>query len=155
MRRVQLLPPAFFVLFGGYIMWESLFRMTYYNYARGAPGPGFLPFWLALGLIAFGLHLLVGAVRDPQAEVAERQWTDASGLKRIGFVVAALLVFFLAFERLGFIVTATLFMAIVSYGLGIRSWKIFVPVSLLVGIGLYLLFSTWLEVSLPAGVLVF
>ncbi len=59
MRRLGVLLPAALAIYGAYVMWNALARMTYYNYARGAPGPGFLPFWLALGLIILGLILTI------------------------------------------------------------------------------------------------
>jgi hypothetical protein len=64
----------------------------------------------------------------------------------------SLVIALLAFERLGFVLTTAAFMIVVGFGLGLRSWPVLLPTSLLVASGLYALFS-WLGVALPPGIL--
>jgi putative tricarboxylic transport membrane protein len=149
-KRVEALLPASLVLYGAYVMWNSLTRMTYYNYARGAPGPGFLPFWLSVGLVVLGSILAFRALRPANVAPASA-WPDAPARRRILLVFSSLVVTLLVFERLGFVVTMAAFMIVVGFGLGLRSWIVLLPTSLLVAVGLYALFS-WLGVVLPAGI---
>ena len=153
MKRIEALLPASLALYGAYVMWNSLARMTYYNYARGAPGPGFLPFWLSVGLIGLGAILAFRALRPANVAPASA-WPDALARRRIILVFSSLVVTLLVFERLGFVVTMAAFMIVVGFGLGLRSWTVLLPTSLLVAVGLYALFS-WLGVVLPPGIVKF
>jgi hypothetical protein len=56
-------------------------------------------------------------------------------------------------NTLGFLVTTAAFVAVVIFGLGIRSWRMLASVPLLAAIGLYLVFAVWLNVPLPKGLL--
>ncbi len=151
MNRVGALLPASLALYGAYVMWNSLARMTYYNYERGAPGPGFLPFWLSVGLVGLGTILTLRALRA--ANVAPSSpWPDALARRRLALVFVSLVVTLLVFEPLGFVVTMGAFMIVVARGLGFRSWKVLLPTALAVAVGLYAMFS-WLGVVLPAGIL--
>jgi putative tricarboxylic transport membrane protein len=150
-KRVEALLPASLALYGGYVMWNSLTRMTYYNYDRGAPGPGFLPFWLSVGLVGLGAILVVRTLRPANAAPASA-WPEGVARRRIMLVFWSLVVALLAFERLGFVLTTAAFMIVVGFGLGLRSWPVLLPTSLLVASGLYALFS-WLGVALPPGIL--
>ena len=150
MRRLEFLLPVALVIYGGYVMWNALARMVYYNHVRGAPGPGFLPFWLALGLIVLGVVVAVQAVRSPVMQAGEQG--GERELRKIGFVLAALAVVLLAFNWLGFIVTTAAFIIVVAYRLGVHAGRVLVPVALLASIGAYALF-TWLGVDLPRGVI--
>ena len=153
MKRIEAVLPASLALYGAYVMWNSLARMTYYNYARGAPGPGFLPFWLSVGLVVLGVILTFRALR-PANGAPSTAWPDALARRRIMLVFSALVVTLLLFEPLGFIVTMAAFMLVVGYGLGFRSWRILLPTAIAVSVGLYAMFS-WLGVVLPAGILKF
>lgn len=150
MRRIELLLPVALIIYGGYVMWNALARMTYYNYARGAPGPGFLPFWLALGLIVLGVVVTLQAVRSPMMRTPSEG--GEQGPRKIGFVLAALAIALLVFEWLGFVITTVSFIVLVGYRLGIRKWWVLAPVAILAGVGVYALFA-WLGADLPKGLL--
>jgi len=154
MRRIQSIFLICLIAGGALLMRESLFSMTYYNSARGAPGPGFLPFWLSLGLIGFATTQLLKIVRLPQVDDTD-EWYDKDGRWRIGFALASLAILLLLFERLGFVVSITLFVAIAAFGLGFRHLISLTLVSLGAGFGLYLLFDTLLGSSLPRGLFSF
>lgn len=144
-------------------MWKALAELGFYNYERGAPGPGFLPFWLSLGLIILGIVLTVQeakVLQSPGEKVAQTSeqeaiWPTAGGWLRIGYVMVPFAIALSVFEWLGFIATTVCYIAVVGFGLGMRSGKVLVPVALLIGFGLYGLFSIGFEVSLPKGILSF
>ena len=70
-------------------------------------------------------------------------------------MLGAMAIAFLVLTKLGFLVTMTLFIAIVIYGLGVRSWVTLATVPLGTGIALYMVFAVWLRVPLPKGILEF
>lgn len=137
--------------FGAFLLEEAL-KLAYF--VEEVPGPGFVPFWLALAIIGIGLALVVRAARSSTL-ASRRRWPDASGRWRIGVVFVVLFLSLTLLEPLGFLAVSVLFVAIVAFGLGIRSWKILVPVPLLSAIVLYGVFAVWLRVPLPRGILSF
>lgn len=121
----------------------------------GVPGPGFLPRWIAIGLLGSGLVLTVQAIRARLVALEAIQWPKANGWARVGLMLGGLAVSLVVLDRLGFLLTTTLFMAVVIFGLGVRSWRMLASIPLLAAIGLYVVFAVWLQVPLPKGVLSF
>jgi len=121
----------------------------------GVPGPGFLPRWIAAGLIGAGLMLTAQALRTRAAPLEPIEWPDRRGWRRVALMLGALAVSLVLLDKLGFLVTTTLFVAVVIFGLGVRSWRTLATVPLIAAIGLYTVFAVWLSVPLPKGILGF
>jgi putative tricarboxylic transport membrane protein len=114
------------------------------------PLPGFFPLVVGLLLIGLSLILLVegwqGRGKAPQAF---GEWRPPS------ILVVSLGVYALILDPLGYVL-ATIFIAAVTLRiLGITSWKAVIRSSLILSVGVYLLFSRLLGVELPAGILPF
>lgn len=172
MKRMEYLPPLFFTVIGVVIMYQSLVNLIYFDANRGAPGPGFLAFWLSVGLLGVSAGIILNIARRPalpeakhvdadnallaemerEAEM-EESWPDREGWKRIGYLMIPFVLLLVAFERIGFIVSAALYMMIAGYGLGYRRLAVLIPVSVVAASVLFVLFSTWLGVNLPAGLI--
>lgn len=120
---------------------------------QGIPGPGFLPLIIALGIICTGIALVVAAVWRPSH--AETAWPPLSGWVRVGFMLAALAMSFLLLDALGFLVVTALFMTVMVFCLGERSWLTLATVPVLSAMALYMVFAVWLRVPLPKGILTF
>jgi putative tricarboxylic transport membrane protein len=114
------------------------------------PGPGFFPFWLSLIGASFSLVLLVGVWRTPD-EPGEPILPDAFGLRRIGAIIGTLAVATLLMELLGFQLTMLGFNVALLVALGERRWLIIAIFALAGSVGVYQLFTRWLDVLLPAG----
>jgi putative tricarboxylic transport membrane protein len=154
-HRAAILLPAGLTIFGAIILWQSLATMDYFYVARGAPGPGFLPFWLSLGVVALGVVLTFRAVTVPRERAVVEEWPDADGRRKIGVMLAGFVAALLALQPLGFLLTSILFVGLVAYTLGFRPLKILVPVAILTGVFFHVLFTIWLRVGLPQGILSF
>lgn len=141
------------VALGGFILLETLRKLPYA--VDAVPGPGFLPLWLSLGIIALGLVLTVQGLRTAAAAREVVEWPERDGWRRIAIVVVALAAGLWLLEPLGFLLVMVLYVAVVGFGLGMRSWRVLVPVSLLVAVALYGIFGLWLRVPLPKGILAF
>ncbi len=135
-------------LFGAFTLEESL-KLPYF--VEEVPGPGFLPVWLALVVIVCGVVLTWRGFR-PQGLGRDEGWPDPAGWVRIAAVIVGLLATLLLLEPLGFVVTTVLYIGVVSAVLGVRSWKLLVPVPLLCAAVLYGVFGFWLHVPLPQGI---
>ncbi len=152
MNKAETVVGAVVVALGVFILLEAL-KFPYF--LEGVPGPGFLPLWTSFGVIGTGLVLAAkGMWRRPVPQEGI-QWPEASGWRRVGLMFGALAVSLLLLEMLGFMVTTTLFMAVVVFCLGGRSWRVLASIPVLSAIGLYGIFAVWLRVPLPKGVFAF
>jgi hypothetical protein len=121
---------------------------------RGVPGPGFLPFFSGLVLVAVSLAVLLPALLGAPEEA--RTPAPAPGSRRrVLLALGALSGYGIALEYLGYLLTTLLFMLSMGQLIQPRRWGM---VSLLAGLTAvcsYVLFVVLLEVPLPKGVLGF
>lgn len=115
----------------------------------GDPGPGFLPFWVGVALVTISLALIASALLDG-ARLARAR---AGQRGRVAGMVAGLLLYALALEFLGYLVTTFLLLGAFLAILGQRRWAVVLAFAVLATGGSYALFSLWLRVPLPRGVL--
>ena len=78
---------------------------------------------------------------------------DPSAMLRIAAVLALLVAAAIAFEPLGFRLTALAFTALLPPLLGARSPLVLVPFALASSFGVFHVFYHWLKVPLPIGLL--
>jgi putative tricarboxylic transport membrane protein len=127
-----------------------------------APGSGLFPFVLGLLLMALaaghGVQLYVSRPkRAPQTPtsappVAPRR--DGATQRVVLFMgVVALATALL--ETLGYALVSFLMMLALLQVLGIRKWRVSVPVALASAVVCYLVFVVWLKIPLPLGWLEF
>ena len=121
----------------------------------GIPGPGFLPLFISFGILGAGVVLLINACRASQSPAKSIAWATASGWKRVAQMLLAMAASFWLLDTLGFVAVTVVFMAVMLWALGERSWSIFATVPLLSAIGLYVVFAVWLRVPLPKGIINF
>ncbi len=122
--------------------------------SAGTPGPGFLPVLISVGIIVSGLALLAGALRGSRI-VEKPRWPSLAGWWHVGLMLVAMAAVFLFLEELGFLIATTLFMAVMIYALGDRSWRMLLIVPPLSAVALYVVFAVWLRVPLPKGLITF
>ncbi len=150
MNRAETIVGVGVLSIGVFLLLGSM-QMPYF--LEGVPGPGFLPLWLSLGLIAAGGMLTMKGIRPGPLPKAEVIWPGWIAWKRNGILLITLAISFLLLDLLGFLVTTALFVAVVAYGLGTRSWRILASLPPLTAIVLYGVFAVWLRVPLPRGIL--
>lgn len=122
---------------------------------QGIPGPGFLPLLISIGIVASGVVLTARGAMSARAAEAAITWPSFTGWARVALMLGTLAISFLLLESLGFLVVTTVFMAVMIFCLGERSWVKLVVIPVLAAIGLYLVFATWLRVPLPKGIFTF
>ncbi len=135
-----------------FAIWQSLLLPLI---DKLGPGPGFFPFWLSLIGAAFSLALLIGLIRKPPVDVpgAEPVLPEAYGARRIAAIVGALGVTTLLMEVIGFQLAMLAFNAALVVALGERRWIAIAIFALAGSFGVHYVFTTWLDVLLPAGML--
>jgi putative tricarboxylic transport membrane protein len=118
-----------------------------------APGPGFVPFVIALCFAALAALLLIQTLgaKAPKDQAAAD--TEKRNRFKVFSVIAVLLVYVFFLETLGFIVCTFLLIAYLLKIAGEMGWLSIATAAALATVVTYALFHGWLRVQLPAGVL--
>jgi putative tricarboxylic transport membrane protein len=142
------LAPAVFLLVALWVCFEALqvplgtFRM---------PGAGFFPLALGLALGLCSVLLLALSLASP-AFGATEGWPERRDVFYLaGTIIAAVWLF----ERAGFVLTMSLFLAATTRVLGRLSWRTAIVVALIGSTVAYVVFGRLLVIALPSGVLPF
>jgi putative tricarboxylic transport membrane protein len=150
LRRGWLIATAAMLVLCLFALWQSsLLAMT----DRLGPGPGFIPFWLAILGAGFALALLFDTFRTPASTGSDDDSLipKGDGARRVASVLIALVLVTLTLELLGFQIALFLFSAGLVIALGERRWLVILLFAAGGSFGVYYLFTRWLDVLLPAG----
>jgi putative tricarboxylic transport membrane protein len=109
------------------------------------PGPGFFPFWGAVILGTLSLILLARSLRS-----RERLNFGAVRWSALVLVLAALLIYLLFLETLGFVIVTFCFLLLL-FRFGEIGWIKSAASSIVATSLAYALFQLWLRVQLPRG----
>lgn len=115
------------------------------------PGPGFLPFGLAIVLILFSL-ILIFSGRSKKGIVPAPFWPHRTWLRPL-LGVGILILFAFTVEWLGFLITTFIFLVIWMGVIERVRWLTILSVSIGTTAALYLIFALFLDVPLPMGFL--
>ena len=130
----------------GLIALEEARKLRFGSIAR--PGPGFFPVVLAAAFSLVCLVLLVSAIRTRDAGAAPGL---RLGWPKIVAVMAALFVYALVLEPLGFVIATFALLLFFFKALERQRWVSALAGSLVTAFVTYLVFKIWLNVQLPAG----
>jgi putative tricarboxylic transport membrane protein len=112
------------------------------------PGPGFLPFGLALVLVILSLALILRS--RTKGGTSKPFWAERTWLRPLlGVIIFILYAFFLGY--IGFILTTFLFLIIWMWVIERIRWVTILSISVGVTAVLYFIFEYFLEVPLPTG----
>jgi putative tricarboxylic transport membrane protein len=116
-------------------------------------GPRFVPLIVGIALLALALLFLARTFVRRDTELAERAAHEArtTTWSTPAVVLVALLAYAFLLEPLGYAVATTLFVPLVARALGSRAPVRDVIVGAGLGLGLYVAFTQYLGVDLPAG----
>lgn len=126
-------------------------------------GPHLFPYFVG-GLLITGAVMLLYETRQSRAPAPRREALPPDGPQdgkesRVLILIAAvagwILLYILSFERLGYVISTTLFLLGLTCYFHARRWLLNVALSLLLPTASYLVFHRLLNVSLPRGLLPF
>ncbi len=125
-----------------------------YTYAGpGGPGSAFVPFWLGLLMAVLAAMLLAGALRAPDAGP---EWLPrGEGLRRLLLVLGVTIALVALLKVLGMILGTVLFLIVLLRRLDRIPWPLTLSVAAATAGLNYLVFTHWLRVPFPVGVLGF
>ena len=123
---------------------------------KGIPGPGFVPFIVAIILISLSLLVFIPAVgkkrEGDQTAGSTKFFPEEDSFKKIFLALVALFAYGAVLEYGGYILTTFVFMLVTSRLIERIKWiKLFILAALTAVLS-YLLFYS-LEVQLPQGIL--
>jgi putative tricarboxylic transport membrane protein len=135
------------VAFSGMALW----KYTYWG--PTGPGSGFLPFWLGLTMAVLAAGLLLRARR---AQESGASWLpEGAGLRRLVAVLGVTTGLVALLKVIGMAVGTVLFLvAILRLVEGI-AWRSTLAIAIGAAVFNYLVFTYWLRVPFPVGVLGF
>ncbi len=113
------------------------------------PGPGFFPFWggLLLGILSL-INLVTSFKKEEIISFAGLRWPT------LLIVTAAMLVYFVFLETLGFVLL-TFLLLFLLFHLERKGWILATAWSAVVTLAAYVLFQILLQTQLPTGLLGF
>ncbi|HWP60878.1 MAG TPA: tripartite tricarboxylate transporter TctB family protein [Candidatus Acidoferrales bacterium] len=139
---------AAFVLagFGSFVIHQAL-QLDYAD--QFGPGPGFIPFWVGVGLVALSFCLIYSTLKAAWQR-AEKAPAARPPAKVLG-AWAGLMAGIALLKTLGFFVSFALLSVSLVYLVDRRSLASAATVGLGSAVGFYLVFRLGLGLSLPAG----
>ena len=117
----------------------------------GGPGSGFLPVWLGVVLAALAVMLVVGATRT--ADSGGRWLPEGAGLRRLVAVLGITVAFVALLRVVGMGLGTVLFLTVILRFVEGHRWVASLAIAVGVAVVNYVVFTYWLRVPFPAGVL--
>lgn len=116
------------------------------KYFLGLPGKsGYYPKIISGAIIILGIVIILNAVKAMKKSAPASPEQKASkkeiSYKHVALIVLYLAIYYFAFQTISYTISTFLLMVATSVTLGYRNWKVVIPTTALVSIGLYLAFS--------------
>lgn len=151
MRRADQIAGAGLLLLGVAFSGMALWKYTYWG--PTGPGSGFLPFWLGLAMAVLAAGLLLGTrrAREPGA----RWLPEGAGLRRLVAVLGVTAGLVVVLKIVGMVVGTVLFLVAILRFVERMRWRPTLAIAVGTAAVNYLIFTYWLRVPFPLGVLGF
>jgi len=148
--RVHLVAWSILLVFGGFVIYESL-ELSYSGTDFG-PGPGFFSFWLGVLVIVLSVVEIARTLRRLGEPVPAGFFPDWRGVRRILSLTGAMVAVLLLMPTLGYSLSILLFCIFLFRALATQPWWLTVLLSLATSFGTFHVFRS-LQVFLPVGLL--
>ena len=151
MRRADQIAGAGLLFLGVAFSGMALWKYTYWG--PTGPGSGFLPFWLGLAMAVLAAGLLLGTrrAREPGA----RWLPEGAGLRRLLAVLGVTAGLVVVLKIVGMVVGTVLFLVAILRFVERMRWRSTLAIAVGTAAVNYLIFTYWLRVPFPLGVLGF
>jgi hypothetical protein len=150
-RRADQIAGLGLFLLGVAFAWAGLRNYTYWG--PTGPGSGFLPFWLGLAMAVLAAWLLIGATRA--RAVGGRWLPEGAGLRRLATVMGVTVALVAVLKIVGMAVGTVLFLVVILRFVEHLRWPSTVAIAAGTAAVNYLIFTYWLRVPFPVGLLGF
>lgn len=116
------------------------------------PKSAYYPRMISAAIIVLGVVIAFNAIKNrkpvpPKADKSETEKRISYG--SVGLIAVYLIIYYFAFQYIGYTIPTFLMIMAASVTLGYRKWKVLLPTAILVSIGLYLAFTLLFNVRFP------
>lgn len=115
------------------------------------PGLGFFPFYTGAILGILSIILFVQSRGGLKTAAPAAMWADKGKAVKVLLTVAALLIYAVGMEYLGFVLSTILFLGFLLRVIEPQKWPLVIGGSLLASFASYGIFALWLKADLPKG----
>jgi putative tricarboxylic transport membrane protein len=147
LNKTYIITHTVWIIFSGAVAVEA-WRLGFGSFVR--PGPGFVPFLAAVVMGGLAIVALFQSILERSAAAAERIFPHREIL-RILLMIAALIVYVLFWNSLGFVATTFLLLLFLYRVVEPLRWRTVFITTVLTLAATYFLFSTLLGARLPIG----
>lgn len=121
----------------------------------GPEGSGFFPLIVTAGLLFFSALFMLQTTLRPDAALQQHtaDEAEATNWRTVGLAVLCLLVYAFLLAPLGYVVATTIFFPVAARVFGSRRWIRDIVIGLATSLVLFVGFTQFLGVRLPAGIL--
>lgn len=148
MRRLDIGSSIFWLVFSAFVSIHSL-SLGLGNLRE--PGPGFLFFWCGVVMAILSVGVLVPALIRRASKGGHEDVFGNVNWKKVITVLAAIILYGIAFERLGYLISTFLLVFFLLAAIGAKRWYVVLLVASASSFLSYVLFDLWLQVRLPKG----
>jgi len=154
MRKANLGVAIFLFLIGAIVMFDAV-RLGFRWVPGFGPGAGYLPFYLALGILVCTGISIVKQIRQLSKEgiVGDKRLIQEGGLKPILWVLIPSTVMVILTSIIGLHFAAFVYLFFYMRKVGDIGWLECALVSILFPVGMYLVFDRFFLIPLPDGIL--
>ena len=114
------------------------------------PGSGYVLFYTGILMCLFALSIMVSAVTESGPSFGSR-WEGARWTKPL-LVIACLIAFSFALDRIGFLLTAIPLMLLLLRVVDPVRWSLAIPIAVLAPLGVWWVLKRLLLIQLPSGI---
>jgi putative tricarboxylic transport membrane protein len=147
MKDLDRVSGFFFFFFSLWIVYESL-KLPTGSFHQ--PEAGFLPLGLALALLVLSIFLIVQSFKEKHV----KEWLTLGGGKiGVGLAVVSMAAYVVVLNKLGFLASTTLITGFLLKGIERQKWTTTLVITVPAVVITYFVFSRWLGVPLPKGII--
>jgi putative tricarboxylic transport membrane protein len=153
-NKKDFLSGSFFLLLGFYLAFRS---MQLSVWSRFGPDEGFIPLLTAVIIIGICLVIIIKSLSLTQGqkkeETPEKQKKEIGSIFKVSLYILLIMLYGLLLEKVGFLITSSLFLFIMLKYVEKQSWRMTTFVGVASMITSYLLFVYFLGILLPRGLI--
>jgi len=146
-RTVEIVVALLFLAIAGIVIYDS--NRIGFGWAADGPKGGYFPFYIGVIIAIASVANLVRAILSK--DDGAKTFVQRPQLRAVLAVLIPMVIYIGAIYVLGIYVASALFIAIFMRWLGRFGWSKIAVVSLIVPIGLFMMFEVWFLVPLPKG----
>lgn len=152
MKRADFIGGVILTLFGIFAITQAA-RLDYWS--RFGPGPGFVPLWSSIIIVAGGILLTIQAIRKRVRAVSTLDGKKVKGLVNVAIVALLTMITAMMLSVVGFTASVFIYVAVLVGGIGRHKWHVGLLTGAITALAFYVVFARWLEVPLPKGIMGF